>query len=339
MAHILSLATAVPPNVLPQSQVLPILSDALGREPPERLAQILGNTGIEQRHLARPPQYYFAPRAQADRAHVYTEVAQSLFAESAHSALQKAGRGPEDIGGIVWVSTTGTLTPSVPSRALETMGFAPGTPTLPVFGWGCAGGGLGLDLAARMADGGGDKPWLLVCAELCSLAYDHARMDKKDMVALALFADGAAAAVIAPGDGPNALGDFARHTWPQTIDMMGWEVGDTGFDLVLARDIPRFVQTGFAPFANDWLAGQGIAHADLAEPACHPGGGRVVDALAEWFGQGLPATREVLRTYGNMSSPTVLTVLERVLASEPDGPVVVTALGPGFTGVIGRIDP
>ena len=207
----------------------------------------------------------------------------------------------------------------------------------------------GLSLAATLADAGrgaGDGEGtngalLLVCVELCSLAYDHSSMEKKDLVALALFSDGCAAAVIAPGDGPNRLGPFAQHCWPDTIPMMGWEIGDTGFDLVLSRDIPRFVEKDFAPFCDAFLASQSLSRADLAEPACHPGGGRVVEALAAMFGRDLPATAAVLRDYGNMSSPTVLFILDRLLSSRARGgePVLVTALGPGFTGTAALVHP
>jgi len=337
MAHIISFGTALPEPVLPQSEVIPILTAAMGHEPPERLAQILVNTGIEQRHIARPAEFYFHPRRASERAAVFEQVAQNLFERAAWQALERAGLDPQDIAAICCVCTTGTLTPSIPSRMIERMGFRPGTRTVPLFGFGCAGGGMGLSLAATLADAGG--PVLLVCVELCSLAYDHQSLAKKDMVALALFADGCAATVIAPGDGPNRLGPFAQHCWPGTIPMMGWEIGDTGFDLVLSRDIPRFVQTDFGPFAESFLAGQELGKHDLGEPAFHPGGGRVVDALADWFGQDLPATRDVLRRCGNMSSPTVLFVLEQVLAKGGDGPVLVTALGPGFSGTAALVMP
>jgi alkylresorcinol/alkylpyrone synthase len=231
------------------------------------------------------------------------------------------------------------MTPSLPSRMIAKMGFAPTTRCVPLFGYGCAGGVIGLGVAADLYRACPDKPVLLVSLELCSLAYDHARMDKKDMVALALFADGCAAAVIGAGPGPQ-LGAFASHVWPDTLDMMGWQIGDTGFDLVLARDIPVFVNSHFAPVCDDFIAKHGLTKADMAEPACHPGGGRVVDALADYLGHDLAATRKVLRDHGNMSSPTVLFVLEALLAAGPiEKPTLLTALGPGFVGAMGLLKP
>lgn len=316
-----------------------VLERARGKALPQRMEQILRNSGIEERYLAMPPDYYFGGRRWAERSRIYAEVAADLFGHAAAEALSAAELTAADIGQIVFVSTTGTMTPSLPSRMLTQMGFAKDVRTVPLFGYGCAGGVVGLGLAADLYRAQPDRPVLLVCLELCSMAYDHAQMEKKDLVATALFADGCAAAVIGAGEAPE-LAAFAQHVWPDSIDMMGWEIGDTGFDLVLARDIPAFVNRDFAPVADGFLAVQGLAKADLAEPACHPGGGRVVDALADYFGTNLDATRAVLHDFGNMSSPTVLFVLNELLDRAPlAGPTLLTALGPGFTGALGLVRP
>jgi alkylresorcinol/alkylpyrone synthase len=340
MPRLLSIATALPPHPITQDEVMAVLERARGRALPARMDQILRNSGIERRYLAMPADYYLGPRSWAERSRLYADSAAALFRAATNEALERAGLNAADIGEIVFVSTTGTMTPSLPSRMLSEMGFGRDVRTVPVFGYGCAGGVVGLSLAADLCR---DRPVLLVCLELCSMAYDHAQMEKKDMVALALFADGCAAAVIGAGpksDGRPELAAFAQHVWPDSIDMMGWDIGDTGFDLVLARDIPAFVASDFAPVADAFLTTQGLSKADLAEPACHPGGGRVVDALADYFGDDLAATRAVLRDHGNMSSPTVLFVLKALLEAGPlAGPTLLTALGPGFTGALGLVRP
>ena len=339
LPRLLSLGTSVPPYPITQARVLEILTEAKGKALPPRMAEILGNTGIVQRHIAMPPEYYFGERTWADRAKVYEDAASQMFQVAAGRALDRAGLTPSDIGQIVFVSTTGTMTPSLPSRMFAAMGFAPDTRCLPLFGYGCAGGVIGLGVAADLYRAAPNRPVLLVSLELCSIAYDHARMDKKDMVALALFADGCAAAVIGDGKGP-ALSNFATHIWSDTLDMMGWEIGDTGFDLVLARDIPVFVKSHFVPVCDDFIATHGLAKSDMAEPACHPGGGRVVDALAHYFADDLATTRDVLRENGNMSSPTVLFVLEALMAKGPMAkPTLMTALGPGFVAALGLLRP
>jgi alkylresorcinol/alkylpyrone synthase len=334
--QLLSIGTALPPHKISQDEVMAVLERARGKALPLRMEQILRNSGIEERYLAMPTDYYLGARSWAERAAIYAEVSADLFRRATQSALDAAGLTAADIGQIVFVSTTGTMTPSLPSRMLSEMGFTRDVRTVPLFGYGCAGGVVGLSLAADLYRAAPERAVLLVCLELCSMAYDHVQMEKKDLVATALFADGCAAVVVGDGQGPK-LSAFAQHVWPDSIDMMGWEIGDTGFDLVLARDIPAFVTRDFAPVADAFLAAQSLTKAGVAEPACHPGGGRVVDALAGYFGDDLPATRQVLRDYGNMSSPTVLFVLKALLPLT--GPTLLTALGPGFVGALGLIEP
>ena len=345
MSALIAIATAVPDHRITQAEVLSVLAKARGAALPARLEQILGNSGIDQRYLACDTDYYLKPRSWADRAAIYDQVGRRLAHKATRDALDKASLLPSDIDAIVLISTTGTMTPSIPSRMIEAMGFDPSTQTIPVFGYGCAGSVLGLRLANDLAAANGGQNVLMIALELCSLSYDYSQFDKKNMIATALFADGCAAAVVSgkadQGDNPSFRA-FEQKTWPNTRDMMGWEIGATGFDLVLARDIPTFVTKDFAPFCDAFLEAQGLEHSDLAEPACHPGGGRVVEALEAYFAPaiaGIPATREVLRQHGNMSSPTVLFVLEQLILQKPDKPILLTALGPGFTAALGILDP
>jgi len=345
MSALIAIATAVPDHRITQAEVLSVLAKARGSALPARLEQILGNSGIDQRYLACDADYYLKPRSWADRAAIYDQVGRRLAHKATGDALDKASLSPSDIDAIVLISTTGTMTPSIPSRMIEAMGFDPSTQTIPVFGYGCAGSVLGLRLANDLAAAGGGQNVLMISLELCSLSYDYSQFDKKNMIATALFADGCAAAVISGKAGMSdspSFRAFEQKTWPNTRDMMGWEIGATGFDLVLARDIPSFVTKDFAPFCDAFLDAQGLEMSDLAEPACHPGGGRVVEALEAYFApeiDGISATREVLRQHGNMSSPTVLFVLEQLLAQKLDKPILLTALGPGFTAALGILDP
>ncbi|WP_108812546.1 type III polyketide synthase [Sphingorhabdus sp. Alg231-15] len=345
MSKLKSIATALPDHKISQEDVLAVLAKARGSALPARLKQILGNSGIDHRYIARDPDYYLEQRSWPERAQIYDEVGRTLAERSASAALEKATLKPVDIDSIVMISTTGTMTPSIPSRLIETMGFRQSVQTVPVFGYGCAGGILGIRLANDLADANGGQNVLLIALELCSLSYDYSQFDKKNMIATALFADGCAAGVLTgrtgQGEGPHFRA-FDQKTWPDTRDMMGWDIGDTGFDLVLARDIPTFVAKDFAPFCDGFLNEQGLEKSQMSEPACHPGGGRVVEALEDYFApelSGIPATREILRHHGNMSSPTVLFVLENLLRDKPEKPVLMTALGPGFTSVLGILDP
>ncbi len=345
MSKLKSIATALPDHKISQEDVLAVLAKARGSALPARLKQILGNSGIDHRYIARDPDYYLEQRSWPERARIYDEVGRALAERSASAALEKAALKPADIDSIVMISTTGTMTPSIPSRLIETMGFRQSVQTIPVFGYGCAGGILGIRLANDLADANDGQNVLLISLELCSLSYDYSQFDKKNMIATALFADGCAAAVLTGKTGQSegpCFRAFDQKTWPDTRDMMGWDIGDTGFDLVLARDIPTFVAKDFTPFCDGFLDEQGLEKSQMSEPACHPGGGRVVEALEDYFApelSGIPATREILRDHGNMSSPTVLFVLENLLRDKPQKPVLMTALGPGFTSVLGILDP
>ncbi|MEP2988307.1 MAG: type III polyketide synthase [Parasphingorhabdus sp.] len=345
MPQLKSIATAVPSHRISQSDVLAILAQARGASLPRRLEQILGNSGIDQRYIACDPEYYLQPRSWQERAAIYEKTGSDLARRVSKDALNKADMRPVDVDAIVFISTTGTMTPSIPSQMIVDMGFEASTQTIPVFGYGCAGGVLGLRLANDLAAANDGQNVLLVSLELCSLAYDYSQFDKKNMIATALFADGCASAVLSGKEqvaSEPSFRAFGQKTWADTRDMMGWEIGETGFDLVLARDIPNFVAQDFAPFCDAFLEQQELSKSQLGEPACHPGGGRVIDALEAYLqpnGPSIPTTRDILRQFGNMSSPTVLFILERLLQARPNKPILLTALGPGFTSALGVVDP
>jgi alkylresorcinol/alkylpyrone synthase len=206
---------------------------------------------------------------------------------------------------------------------------------LPIFGLGCAGGVLGLARAADLARAAPDSRVLLLVVELCALSFRKNDVSKSNVVATALFGDGAAAAVVScRGDGP-ALGAAGEHTWPDTLDIMGWDVTEDGLKAVFSRAIPSLVRRHMRDVAGTFLARHALAFSDIDHFICHPGGAKVLDALEEAFrlpSGALAAGRSVLRDYGNMSAATVLFVLERALgAGGLPGRSLVTTLGPGFT--------
>ncbi len=354
MSYIKSIATALPDYQVSQEEVLTILARARGAELSARLRQILGNSGIDRRYLAKPAEYYLQGRGWQERSAIYAQTGMALAKNASEKALAQASLKARDIDAIIFVSTTGTVTPSIPSALIKELGFRENVQTIPVFGYGCAGGLLGLRLANQLAtqlatqltvaanDG---HNILMIALELCSLSYDYSQFDKKNMIATSLFADGCAAAIVSGKEDQGyspIFRAFDQKTWPNSRDMMGWDIGETGFDLVLARDIPTFVSRDFAPFCDAFLEREGLSRKQMGEPACHPGGGRVVDALDDYFGDdvgNIDTTRNVLRHHGNMSSPTILFILKDLLAGNPTKPIVMTALGPGFTAAVGILDP
>ena len=176
---------------------------------------------------------------------------------------------------------------------------------------------------------------LLVAVEVCTLAFRLDELTKSNIVATALFGDGAAACILSAYDGDAAAVEMSgQHTWPDTLDIMGWRIDPQGFGVIFDRAIPPFAQQHIAPAIAGILARAGLALEDVDRFACHPGGSKVIAALelALSLDQGsLDHERAVLADYGNMSSPTVLSVLDRIIRAGMPSRTLLTAMGPGFT--------
>jgi alkylresorcinol/alkylpyrone synthase len=254
--------------------------------------------------------------------------------EAAGKCLAAAGLTTLDIDTVVAVSTTGVATPSLDALVIERLGLRRDTRRLPIFGLGCAGGVTGLARAVDQARVLPGSNVLYLVVELCTLTFRHGDNSKSNVVASALFGDGAAAAIFSTeGPGP-AFGPSGEHTWAQSLDVMGWRVQEDGLGVLFSRDIPALVRSEIRPIADAFLGSQGMAIGNLAGVVCHPGGAKVLDALEDAFNLppgGLAIARGVLRDYGNMSAATVLFVLERTLAEANGGQYMMSALGPGFS--------
>jgi alkylresorcinol/alkylpyrone synthase len=215
------------------------------------------------------------------------------------------------------------------------VGFRSDIRRVPVFGLGCAGGVNGLSLASQLARASPGSVWLFVTVETCSISI---RLDSEEpaaVVATALFGDGAAAAVVTSGLHSLAhIGGSAEKLWPDTLRIMGWDVEDPGLSVVFDRAIPPFVEAELAQAVDGMCAELGVQRDEIDRFCCHPGGVKVIDAIesALELNQGeLNIEREVLRDYGNMSAPTVMFVLERLLQRGLPQKTMMTAFGPGFT--------
>jgi alkylresorcinol/alkylpyrone synthase len=334
---LLSLATAVPPFVVEQSEAKARAREAFGGSKPlfDRLSGVFDNAGIARRHLVAPPDWYMSSHGWHDRNGLYLEAAEKLFIDAAAAAIEKARLKPSEIDGVVTVSTTGIATPSLEARCARRVGLRDDVRRVPVFGLGCAGGVNGLSLASRLATADPGSNWLFVTVETCSISIRLDSDDPAAIVATALFGDGAAAAVVTSGTHSLAhIGGSAEKQWPDTLRIMGWDVEDPGLSVVFDRAIPPFVETELAEAVGGMCAQLGIGREEVDRFCCHPGGVKVIDAIehALELNQGeLNLEREVLRDYGNMSAPTVLFVLERLLERGLPQKVMMTAFGPGFT--------
>jgi len=335
-ATLLSLVTAVPPHVIEQQHAKDIGRRAFGRKALfDRLSTVFDNAAISRRHVVAPPEWYEEPHGWAERNAVYLAASEEMFENAARSAIERAGLAPDEIDGVVTVSTTGIATPSLEARVGPRLGLRPDVRRVPVFGLGCAGGVSGLALSARLAESEPGTNWLFVTVETCSISIRLDSDDPAAIVATALFGDGAAAAVVTAGEGGLAsLKGSAEKLWPDTLGIMGWRVEDPGLGVLFDRAIPPFIEAELADAVNEMCTQLGIAREDIDRFCCHPGGVKVIDAIetALQLNQGeLNLEREVLNDFGNMSAPTVLFVLERLLQRGLPERVLMTAFGPGFT--------
>lgn len=333
---LLSLATAVPPHDLDQSLARKVAREAFARKDLfDRLSGVFANAAIERRQLVAPPGWYQEARGWAERNALYLEAADQLFVRAAAEAIEQAGLSPEQIDGIVGVSTTGIATPSLEARAAARLGLRAGVRRVPLFGLGCAAGVSGLATAARLALAEPGSNWLFVAVETCSISIRLDSDDPAAIVAAALFGDGCAAAVVRAGEGGIAkLGGSGEKLWPDTLGIMGWRVEDPGLGVVFDRAIPPFVEAKLKAAVDEICEEIGVSPGDISRFCCHPGGVKVIEAIETALG--LPAgkldvEREVLRDHGNMSAPTVLFVLKRLIERGLPERVMMTALGPGFT--------
>jgi len=334
---ILSLATARAPYELRQSDVAETARRLLEERFPrfERMAPVFQTAGIRTRQSVQPIEWFLEPRGWPERSQAYLRGATDLFVDAAQAALAEAGLAGEDVDIIVTVSSTGIATPTLEARAMSRMGFRPDAARVPVFGLGCAGGVTGLGLASKLAKATPGAVVLLVVVELCTLSFRLDDLSKADVIAMALFGDGAAACVLRCGEeGFAQVEAAAEHTWPDTLDIMGWRVDAEGLGVIFDRAIPPFARAQLRPAMVEMLGAGGLAIDQVDRFVCHPGGMKVIDALegALELGQGaLDHERDVLADHGNMSAPTVLYVLDRVRSAGMPPRSVVTALGPGFT--------
>jgi len=335
-AKIISVATVVPKYKISQDDVEKLAARVFGASMGDfsRLAPVYGNAAIKTRYSCVPLEWYENPCPFSERNRLYQENAVNLLAEAGQKALVRANLTFDDIDGLVVVSSSGISTPSLDALLMEKLHLKRNMERLPIFGLGCVGGVVGLARTAQLARGAPDKRYLYMVVELCGLDFIHSDHTKSNVVATALFADGAAAAVIScKGDGAAIVG-WSEHTWPDSLGVMGWDVSEEGLRVIFSQDIPSIVRKYMRQIVDKFLASQKLEIKDIAEFLCHPGGAKVVDAIEAALDlppNHLHRARAILRDYGNMSAATVMFVLEAGLNSPCPGNYLMSSFGPGFT--------
>jgi predicted naringenin-chalcone synthase len=349
-AHVLGIGTATPALSISQEESLQAARRLSCLNGQERLLPVLyRKTNIVRRgsillreggehDLFRPAvdEQDLGP-STSSRLERYRETAPTLATEAARQALADSSTSPDQITHIVTASCTGFDAPGVDYHLIRDLGLRPTTQRTHIGFMGCHAAINALRVAKAYAEADAEARVLLCCVELCTLHYSYAR-DPDKLVANAIFADGAAAAVVggtpqAPHsqDAPLRILDTASCLLPDSCDAMTWAVGDHGFEMTLAASVPDLLKAHLRPWLESWLASRGLAIEDVGGWAIHPGGPRVLSTVAECLALTQPqiqASKDILAEHGNMSSPTVMFILNR-LRTGPR-PILAVAFGPGL---------
>jgi len=335
-ARIVSVASALPAQVVDRERALETLTTLFADEDPRQIAGLLERTGVGTRHVAPPLESLLAPGDFAARNAAWREHALDLSLRAARMALERAGLAADELDCLIDVSCTGICIPALDVEIAPRLGLRADLRRVPITESGCSAGGLALGLAHSLARDG--ERVLVVAVEVCSLTLPPGQRSRTDLVAAALFADGAAAAVIQPAArGPRILA-HGSYLVPDSARTMGFDVGNHGLRIVLDRDLPDLLAAAAPDAIDGFLARHGRRRADIGLHLLHPGGRRVLEVWESLFAlapDGLRFSRESLARFGNLSSASVLTVIELALAArarvEPGKLALVAAVGPGLS--------
>ena len=313
-------------------------------ENPRMLDQLHAHAGVDGRHLVLPIERYYSLKNFGEFNQVWIEAAQELGERAIRCAMARAGLELSQIGALFFVSVTGVASPSIDARLINRMKLPTNLRRTPIFGLGCVAGAAGVARAADYVRAYPDQVAVLLSVELCSLTLQREDLSLANLVSSGLFGDGAAAVVIAGADvkrreasydGPEILATGSVF-YPDTQDVMGWDISEKGFRIVLSREVPEVVREHLGPDVDALLHAHGFQRSDVGSWVMHTGGPKVLEAAEESLGLKngeIQASWDCLRRVGNLSSASVLCVLEDVMLNrrpEPGTLGVMAALGPGF---------
>jgi alkylresorcinol/alkylpyrone synthase len=346
---ILAAATALPPNVIEQQSLAALLKGLWGEKYDQSrrwrstFEQIQRSVRIDRRYLALPVSEYPALDSFAKTNAAWTRVAPELGAVAAQSALAAAGMSARDVDQLFFVTGTGIATPSLDARIVNRLGMRSDVRRTPIFGLGCAGGVAAVGRAADVLRGFPGQVAMVVSVELCSLTLQRADDSVANIIASALFGDGAAAVVLGGARLANSDAGITPRViatrsvfYPESERMMGWDVVDSGLKIVLSPAIPELVREHLGGDVDAMLAECGLARSAISHWIAHTGGNRVLEAIATALDLppgALDRSWRLLAATGNLSSASVLFVLRDLLdaqAARPGDYGLMLAMGPGF---------
>ncbi|HUO87103.1 MAG TPA: 3-oxoacyl-[acyl-carrier-protein] synthase III C-terminal domain-containing protein [Thermoanaerobaculia bacterium] len=346
--RILSVGSGFPPHYYGQDELLAALREVWAKRHhnPDRLERLHKNVLVGGRHLALPIDQYAGLTSFGAANDAWIAVAQEVGETAVRDALGRAGLAPGDVAALFFVTVTGVATPSIDARLVNRLGLSPQVKRVPIFGLGCVAGAAGIARAADYVRAFPDEVAVLLSVELCSLTLQREDLSIPNLIASGLFGDGAAAVVVAGGEHPLAGGNggaagprvLATRSvfYPDSERVMGWDVSERGFGIVLSAEVPEVARRFLAGDVDRFLADHGLTRADIGSWVCHPGGPKVLEAMEkslELPAGALDVTWRSLREVGNLSSTSVLLVLQDTLDHHrPSAGTLglLLAMGPGF---------
>ncbi|GIW47150.1 MAG: putative chalcone synthase [Deltaproteobacteria bacterium] len=343
MAGIVAVGTANPPYRLHQDEIKEYINQMLShsRDDLKKLISAFDNSTVEIRHFVQPKEWFNQLHSFRERNEVYIKHASNLSVEAICRCFKKARYTKPDH--IVFVSTTGIATPSIDAIIINKLRLDNHIKRTPIWGLGCVGGAVGLSRAFEYTTAFPNSLVLLVTLEICSLAFHKDDLSKSHIIATALFSDGAAAALIAGEKNVlfslgniRIVGSFST-TYYDTLDIMGWDIEESGFKVIFSKDIPAIVRKHIRNNVEEFISRYNLGIDKIKHFIVHPGGPKVLKAYEDALGiseEALVYSYRVLRMHGNMSSSTVLYVLNEFIENKnykPGEYGLISALGPGFT--------
>jgi alkylresorcinol/alkylpyrone synthase len=341
--RIAAVGHAFPPHFYDQDTLIAAFRELWGKRHYnlDRLERLHRNVLVGGRHLALPVEEYARLDAWGKANDAWIRVAQETGEAAVLAALAKAGLAPGDVDALYTVTVTGVATPSLDARLVNRLRLRPDVKRVPIFGLGCLAGAAGVARAADYLAGHRDEVAVLLSVELCSLTLQPEDLSIPNLIASGLFGDGAAAVVMvgseraAASAGPEVLASRSAFYY-DTERVMGWDISERGFQVVLSAEVPEMVRRHLRQDVDAFLAEQRLERADLASWVAHPGGPKVLEAMQEELElppEALALTWRSLREVGNLSSTSVLLVLEETLEGHRPAPGslgLLLAMGPGF---------
>lgn len=334
-------STAYPPYYFQQQEVVAALKTYWGenQQSAAALERLHSRTGVKARYFSRPLHEYAALDTWGKANDVWIETAEQLGQQAIEDLLLQTGVARDRIAALFFVSVTGVASPSIDARLVNRMKLSRHVKRNPIFGLGCVAGAAGLARAADYVRAYPDQIAVLLAVELCSLTWQRDDRSVANFISAGLFGDGAAAVMVAGEavelDGPRIVAN-RQFFYPDTQDVMGWDISEKGFEIVLSPDVPKVVRENLGRDVDTFLAEQGLVRADIGSWIMHTGGPKVLEATAEALGldnKALELSWDALRRVGNLSSASVLVVLDEVMRHHRPKPrtrSILAAMGPGF---------